>query len=406
MSSHVHVINKADIADHKVLTYDPPSLSLPNGAVTAQSKLLSITLTNHAYALLGGVLHWWDAFPVPEDLPEPYNNREAWGIVSSWGYGEVVESNNENISVGTLMYGYWPTSTHPVVFNFKSAGQDGHFTEVSPHRQKMMTVYNHFQTASGKELDEEQAWNSTVMTLWSAGYFLAKYPFPAAGKTEISPNGASQWTQIDGDLKDTLVVNLVASGKTARGLSWNLSRRSSAENNPPKALLEVSSAPEKLPTAATAKIETKGVRYDELSSEDVLSWVEKFSPKRIVMVDFGAPENTAQDFHDAIAQRVATLEKFDYIHATQTEVNTEDPRTKSHLFNTSPLMDAAIKSEGLESVYGGRHAAFREWFDAKGMGDMGLQWGEGIQGESGIEGAWTKLVEGNLPRGKALVFRV
>lgn len=406
MSSHVHVINKADITNHKALPYDAPSVSLPDGAVKARSKLLSITLTNREYALLGSFLHWWDAFPVPQDLPAPYNNSEEWGIVCSWGYGEVLESNNELISAGTLIYGYWPTSTHPVVMNFRPAGLEGHFTEVSPHRQKLMTVYNHFQVAFGKDLGEQQAWNSSVMTLWSAGHFLAKYPFPAASKTAISPNGATPWTQADGDLSGTLVVNLVASGKTARGFTWNLTQRSSADSNPPKALLEVSSSPENLPTAATTKIDTKAVRYDELSSEDVIGWVEKFSPERIVLVDFGAPENVAQSFHDAITKKSATLKKFDYIHATQSFITTDDPRTSSHLFNTSPLMDTAIANEGLDSLYGGRYVAFKEWLAAKGMGGMGLQWGEGIQGDNGIEGAWEKLVKGDLPRNKALVFRV
>ena len=406
MSSHIHVINKANIEDHHVLSYDPPSVSLPKGAIKARSKLLSITLTNRDYALHGSFLHWWDAFPVPEDLPAPYNNREEFGIVCSWGYGEVVESQNDDIKAGTLMYGYWPTSTHPVVLNFQSAGLDGHFTEVSPHRQRLMTVYNHFYTVEEKSLGDKQAWNSTTLTLWSAGHFLAKYPFPAVDKTAISPDGVSAWDNNDGRLADALVVVLVASGKTARGFSWNLTQRSSGDDNRPKALLEVSSAPEALPTASTSKIDTKAISYGDLSSGDVLAWIKKLSAKRIVLVDFGAPDNVAQHFHDVVYKEISTLEKVDYIHATTPYISTDEPRTKCHQFNTSPMMDVAVKNEGLESVYGGRQAAFDKWLAAKGMGDMEIQWGDGIQGDNGIEGAWRKLVKGDLPRRKALVFRV
>ena len=406
MSSHVHVINKANIEDHRVLPYDAPSASLPKGFIKARFKLLSITLTNRDYALHGSFLHWWDAFPVPEDLPAPYNNRDEFGIVCSWGYGEVIESQNDEIAAGTLMYGYWPTSTHPVVLNFKSAGLDGHFTEVSPHRQRLMTVYNHFYTVAEKDLGDKQAWDSTTLTLWSAGHFLAKYPFPTVDETPISPNGITAWDNNDGSLQDALVVVLVASAKTARGFSWNLTQRSSEGDNRPKALLEVSSAPEALPTASASKIDTKGVSYDELSSSDVLDWIKQFSAKRIVLVDFGAPDNVAQSFHDTVYKDISTLGKIDYIHATTSYINTDDPRTKCHQFNTSPMLDAAVKIGGLESVCGGRQAAFDEWLAAKGMGDMELQWGEGIQGDNGIEGAWSKLVKGNLPRRKALVFRV
>jgi hypothetical protein len=40
------------------------------------------------------------------------------------------------------------------------------------------------------------------------------------------------------------------------------------------------------------------------------------------------------------------------------------------------------------------------------MGALGLSWGEGVQGPSGVEGAWRDLCNGRISSKKALVFKL
>jgi hypothetical protein len=344
----VHIISKQDIANHFTLGVTHRAPPLADGSVRACSKLLSVTLNSRTYARLGTLLQWWDAYPVPLNLPAPYNDTRKWGVVPSWGYGEVLESRNPGIPKGTLLYGFWPTSSLPVDLQLQPTHADGHFAETSPHRQTLLPMYNQYHqvTDTRSPSEELQASNANILAVWAAGYFLAKYSFPpcASRRRAIHPLGEGHdWTERDADLSSTLVVNLAASSKTARGFSWALSHRHGS-TNAPLAVLEVTSFSEALqPTTTLDKrpaYKAMTVSYDDLSSDMTINWITKLKPKRIMIADFGAPCGALQRFHDTIrASPSAAPSTLDYIGigSTSGSLKTADTRTRMLRLETSAL---------------------------------------------------------------------
>ena len=90
----------------------------------------------------------WDAYPVSEDYPAPYNDPSAWGIVPAWGYATVEETTIPELSKGTLLYGFWPTSSTPTDLKLKRGSPEGHWIETSDHRQQLMPLYNRYTTTA------------------------------------------------------------------------------------------------------------------------------------------------------------------------------------------------------------------------------------------------------------------
>ena len=67
----------------------------------------------------------WDTYPLPTASPAPYNDVASWGIVPAWGYAIVIESTT-SIPEGTVLWGFWPTSTVPADLQLKATEPKGH----------------------------------------------------------------------------------------------------------------------------------------------------------------------------------------------------------------------------------------------------------------------------------------
>jgi Protein of unknown function (DUF2855) len=107
-----------------------------------------MTFNNLAYAQGGSLLHWWEIYPVPGTAPTPYNNRDEWGIVPAWGYGEVIESKVSALILGSTLWGFWPASAVPVDLTLEAAEPEGHWREVTQHRSQVMNLYNRYSQHS------------------------------------------------------------------------------------------------------------------------------------------------------------------------------------------------------------------------------------------------------------------
>lgn len=408
-NSHVHLISKQDVFHHLTIPAPPSSQlpQLPDGSIRVRSSLLSITANNMAYAVLGTPLGWWNAYPVPATLPAPYGDREKWGIVASWGFARVVESKDEAVAEGVLLWGFWPTSSLPVDLKLvaKASSSTGvHFDEVSKHRKGLMPLYNYYQVVKDEPSEEVQAWSSSTMATWLAGYFLNRYGFtaPNSGDPRLNPAGQGEWGEEDADLTSAVVVSLASSTKTARGFVWNLSRR---QDNVPLALLEVTTSPSSLPTLKT-NIETNKTSYGNLSKQATIDWITKFKPSRLVLVSFGAPAETIEHFKTTIMASEAAPAKLTHVALASMPSDQADPRITEIFMNTSGVIEAAFDAQGVDAVVNERYEAFSQWLEEKAMGGMELKWGSGIEGANGIEGAWESLATGALPRQKALVFKI
>lgn len=112
MSAQVHIVSKRDHSNHASIPVDTtPSPFAHSSAVRVRTSLIGLSKNNLVCATAGGVLGRCNAFPVPENLPAPYDNSDEWCFVPAWGYTEVIESTTD-IPVGSFFFGFWPTSSY------------------------------------------------------------------------------------------------------------------------------------------------------------------------------------------------------------------------------------------------------------------------------------------------------
>lgn len=231
MASTLHLVSKQDVTKHATVPcakQDQPPL--PAGSIRARTTLIGITTNNYSYAAAGTLLHWWDTYPVPAGTPAPYADRAEWGIVPAWGYAEVLESGSGSGSgsgpdadaaalpaVGSWLWGFWPTATHTFNLHLEPAEMPGHFQETSPHRSKLMPLYNRLELAQPGVDEQTRAWRANMWTHISVGYLTHRFTFAEDPRLRIHPSGLGEWSAEDADLRSSVVVVLSASGRTARG---------------------------------------------------------------------------------------------------------------------------------------------------------------------------------------------
>ncbi|OLN81988.1 hypothetical protein CCHL11_09238 [Colletotrichum chlorophyti] len=417
MVSEIHLISKRDLTKHQTVAVDLALPQLAPSSIRTRSALIGITTNQLSYAKLGEYLGWWNVWPVPLDLPAPYNNRDEWGIVPAWGFARVVESTIGTIPVGSLLYGYWPTSTHPVDLKLEEAEPKGHYREVNEYRQAPGKIYNHYNLFDESTTSEEfRAWFAVVYSIWGGGYVLNRYTFPSEFKP-VHPlgEGAGEWSDEDGDLSSALVVSLSASSKTGRSFTWNLARNRKPDHGP-LAVLQAASAPGSLPPAPKAGFEIKTVAYDDLVSQETLEWIVKLQPKRVVLVDFGGPSKVTEKFHDAITSALSGSATVTFllvggepkISSPEETVALMQTRQKWGMvqLNTTAAIDAGKALEGPETFYKETEAAFERSLEDNIVGDLELHWGDGVGGSNGVEKAWEDIIKGTLPRKKAFAYKL
>ncbi|TIC98017.1 hypothetical protein CH35J_006598 [Colletotrichum higginsianum] len=417
MVSEIHVISKRDVSKHETLAVHLPMPQLAESSVRIRTSLIGITSNNFTYAKLGDMLQWWSTWPVPLDVPAPYNNRDEWGIVPAWGFARVLESTIDAIPAGGLLYGFWPTSSHPADLKLEPAQPEGHFREVSQHRRGLGSLYNRYNLIDESAHSEEfRAWFANVYAVWNGGYVMNRFTFPTDFKP-VHPlgEGAGEWTEKDGDLSSAVVVSLSAASRTARSFTWNLARNRKPTNGP-LALLQATSVPQTLTPAPEAAFETKTVDYGTLVSKETIDWIAKFQPKRVVITDFGGPPKVTDGLRDAL--KAAFAESTDivvFIVGGEPKVKSpEETQANMALWkkwgivqlNTTAVVDAGIAAEGAEQYFRAAASAFERSFDEKIVGDLELSLGSGVGGTNGVEKAWEDIVQGTLSLNKAWAYRL
>ncbi|KAL4977666.1 hypothetical protein BDW66DRAFT_158755 [Aspergillus desertorum] len=419
----IHVVCKADNRQHAVVKI-PPSRdhNLPSSSLRARPILLGLTSNNLSYARGGDLLHWWKTYPVPPTAPAPYNDQSSWGIVPAWGYATVAESNVPEISPDSLIWGYWPTSTSPTLLRLERSDPEGHWVEVSSHRQQLMPIYNRYERVlpdEEKELDE-RAWGTVFRGVWVAGYLLSEYVFspdPRA-REPVHPLGAASrlpWSAHDADLSSAAVVVLGASTKVARSFSWCLFDR--PRESGPLGVVQVTSSPGALQEVAERRgwgAVSKALAYTEI--DQATEWIEGLQPSRVVIVDCGARDNALGQICQNIQESALRSCKTVILQVgSQQKVYSADEVQAARAamqslgkiqYNTSGVQDTIISREGAATYFGKVSRRWKEWLAhrASAIPDMGLVYGQGIAGEDGIYGGWEKLSNGAVRPEEGLVY--
>ncbi|KAF7126023.1 hypothetical protein CNMCM5793_002382 [Aspergillus hiratsukae] len=419
----IHVVCKADNRQHAVVKI-PSSLdhNLPSSSLRARPILLGLTSNNLSYARGGDLLHWWKTYPAPPTAPAPYNDQSSWGIVPAWGYATVTESNVPGITPDSLIWGYWPTSTSPTLLRLERSDPEGHWVEVSSHRQQLMPIYNRYERVlpdEEKELDE-RAWGTVFRGVWVAGYLLSEYVFspdPRA-REPVHPLGAASklpWSADDADLSSAVVVVLGASTKVARSFSWCLFDR--PRESGPLGLVQVTSSPGALQEVADRKgwgCVSKTLAYTEI--DQATEWIEGLQPSKVVIVDCGARDNVLSQICQNVQESALRSCKTVILQVgSQQKVYTADEVQAARAamqslgkiqYNTSGIQDTIINREGAATYFGKVSRRWKEWLAhcASAIPDMRLVYGQGIAGENGIYGGWEKLSNGAVRPEEGLVY--
>ncbi|GFF44991.1 hypothetical protein IFM46972_07684 [Aspergillus udagawae] len=419
----IHVVCKADNSQHAAVSI--PSLvgqKLPSSSLRARPVLLGLTSNNLSYARGGDLLHWWKTYPVPLTAPSPYNDQSLWGIVPAWGYATVTESNIPGITPDSLIWGYWPTSTSPTLLRLEPSEPEGHWVEVSSHRQQLMPIYNRYEQVlpdEGRELDE-RAWSTLFRGVWVAGYLLSEYVFPPdlRARQLVHPLGAASklpWSADDADLSSAVVVVLGASTKVARSFSWCLFDRPKACG--PLGLVQITSSPGVLQEMADRKgwgDVSKAVSYAGI--DQATGWIEGLQPTKVVIIDCGARENglsqICQNLQESTLQPCKTV--ILQVGSQQKVYTTEEVQAARAAmqslgkiqYNTSGIQDTIIEREGAATYFGKVSRRWKGWLTdrASAIPDMHLVWGQGIDEENGIYGGWERLSNGQVRPEEGLVY--
>ncbi|KAL4735957.1 hypothetical protein BDV11DRAFT_173372 [Aspergillus similis] len=431
----IHVVSKSNNRQHATFDLQPSDPSpLKQSSVRVRSSLLSLTSNNLTYALYGTFLRWWDAYPVPQSAPAPYNNTAEWGIVPAWGLATVLQSTLPGIPQGAVLFGFWPTGSHTVDLELTPSELDGHWREVSEHRAHLMPLYNRYRVfdTQGKDITEF-AWDAAVGTIFIAGYLMSEYIFTADPAVRppihpcgiVSDQGVQNWTAADADLSRAALVSLGASTKTARSMTYNLFQRPSGTG--PLGLLQFTSSPGPIGEAARALNEANGksksavgiLGYPDVGS--AAKWLASIepTPEKIVIADFGSRDGVLEGVVEGIKkrgslqgveivviavgnqQKVYTLGEVQAQQASFVSLNTVQ-------MNTSDVYEAAIKLRGAADYFREVDEAWKSWLENREAAapDLHLVWGEGIAGEGGIEAGWDRLCASSVAPGEALVYRV
>ncbi|KAH0440698.1 hypothetical protein CcaCcLH18_02368 [Colletotrichum camelliae] len=416
MATAIHVVSKKDLAQHEVV---PVNISLPAlapSSIRARSSLVAITSNNLTYAKLGDFVHWWSTWPVPADAPAPYNNKDEWGIVPAWGFGRVLESNVDSLPAGSLLYGFWPASSH--IVDLKIATDKTRFREVSEHRHALGSMYNEYslidETARS---DDYRALFANAYSIWNAGYVLNRYCYPTEYKP-AHPFGVygGEWTDSDGNLGAAVLVNLSASSRTGRSSTWNFTRNRKPGVNGPLALLCATSSPKVLEPAPQAPFEVSSVSYNGLAAGETVAWIGKFKPKRVVVLDHGAPLATTERFFEALSEALPETQTSLVMIGVEPKMGTADElvsligskrQSRSTVeLNTTFVIDIGIATEGGQKFFEENVKAFDRAVEEKYLGDIESVKGSGVSGPGGVEGAWENLIQGTLAPNKAWVYQL
>ncbi|KAJ5622507.1 hypothetical protein N7528_005739 [Penicillium herquei] len=439
--TEVHVVSKQDISERATFTLPAAELGeLSPSSVRIRPQLVSLTSNNLTYATLGTTIKWWDAYPVQENYPVPYNDSSKWGIAPAWGFASVEETKIPNLAPETLLFGFWPTSAAPIDLKLEQSTPNGHWIETSEYRQTLMPLYNRFmvtplsipiQTISDPgavspvsvDVLDRLAWSSVFRAIWQCGHHLNEYTFPANAQVQkpIHPLGDRfnlPWSEEDADLSSAVVVSLGASTKTARTFAYFFERR---EAKAPLGLLQVTSSVAALEEASkTAKpsFPSKVVTYAEVASEEVVEWLKQIGPSKVIFLEFGAREDVLTKFLDSFKQNGLDSVKAVIIKigSPQKALSAEELGTASSEMtrlgkiqcNTSGMQDSAIDSLGVETFFQAITASWEKLLNERHSWapDLKIVWGHGISGDRGIEGGWTRLCRGEVGAEEALVYRL
>jgi Protein of unknown function (DUF2855) len=199
-------VERADLQRTRLI--ETPTIALGSSQVRMRIDHFALTANNITYAVFGDAMQYWNFFPAAAD---DGSDGIEWGRIPVWGFAEIVESNHDDVSVGSRFYGYFPIADELIVEPGRV--EPTGFTDMATHRQAMAGAYNRYVSCAHDpaycaEREPQQ------MVLWPLFYTSFMIDDVLADNSMF---GCS-----------TVVISS-ASAKTAIGAAWLLSQHADIE---------------------------------------------------------------------------------------------------------------------------------------------------------------------------------
>lgn len=414
----VHVVNKTNSTEHHTIPADASLLPLlAQDNIRLQTRLVSLTANNLSYAKHAFLANWWDAFPVPSFLLSPYNDTSNYGIVPVWGYAEITSSRTTALEVGTILYGFWPSSTLPIDLQLQPTEPAGHYIDTTPHRQTMWSYYHRYTLAPKSiELTSPSLAAQTVFKpLFECAHSLNAY---VLGPNAIhpAPKTSSTPTWPLANLRNAAVISLAASGKTARAFNDAVLNTRAAETGP-RAFLAITSNPStfSLPNPETSTIQTQILSYTTALTPSSTTFLTSLSPpiSRIVIADFGARNNSLPTLLAHLRSHLPAEVEIGIVGIGAEPIAMTEPPNMAVLqatmasvpekaqMNTSEVREAVIEGIGAEAYFEGVREGWEGFVERGGCEGVVVEVGKGVEG---LEDGWARLCNGEAASVGGLAF--
>ncbi|ETN36556.1 uncharacterized protein HMPREF1541_08834 [Cyphellophora europaea CBS 101466] len=402
--------------------------TLAPSSVRVQPIMLGLAAYNLSYCALGDMLHWYDAYTVPKQLPSPYNNANQYAVAPGWGYATVKESTIEELKAGTMLYGMLPTSTMLADLELAQSKDDPQrWIEVSERRNAMMELYKHYSVADqdfSSDVNEAfRQWRCGAFVIFQCGYVMNRYVFSAWPlEPVVSPfPGMTPWTAADADLTRSVVITLGSGSKTCRSFVHQVATNR-ADGRGPVAVVEVTASGRSGIEGIEVPFKHRVADYDEARSPEVSQWIMETGADNVKVLDFGG----RGDFLEALTSHLGTTWPQAAVQVmtigTAPKVYTEEDmkermakgaKTQAVRLNTSPIIEALMKEIGQRETHellinGWRKVVESETVRNAGTTREGQVLGHELDVRKGVKGgldvAWTQLCEGKTVSNTAVVI--
>ncbi|KAK3374743.1 hypothetical protein B0H63DRAFT_480828 [Podospora didyma] len=426
----IQVINKTDHTEQHVVTLPedaaPAPLTTGSNSVRILSRTIALTTNNFSYAMLGGIpmLGWWNVWPMPASLPQPFNDASKYCRISAWGWSEVVESTISDLPVGARLYGYQPIGTLPETLELTAGDVPGHWFEVSNFRKPLMPVYNRYYEANANDKEMTRTslgYDALMRTLFETGFALNKFVFawPSSTTTTdsskivapIHPLGQPPWSQADADVTGATIIMLAASGKTALSLAYLL-RQGRPTEAQPKRIVAVGSDKSRGFTANT-KFFDKVLIYDDVTSASVLDQITGDKPNKIVLLNFGARGDAAPKWMHALKTHSPETRVQVFIVGGEPVAGArggnelmalaQDPTSDVRQVNMGGIRAKAMADVGAVEYFAHADASWNDFKQGGGIPELELKSGQGLDAFSK---GWDALVKGEAGADTGLIYEL
>ena len=349
---------KSDLNTTRLIEIDSKNLELGDGEITVKIEKFSFTSNNITYGVAGDLIGYWNFFPSSD------NSKNEWGCIPMWGFARITESNNDILSVGERLFGYFPPSDYLNLNPIKISKEN--FFDGKSHRRELPPVYNNYIRLSGEKNYDRKMDNIRALL------------FPL----HITAFCLCDTLQDQSYLHASQVIIISASSKTAIGLAQGLSE----EINTPKIIGLTS--PKNLEFVKSLGCYDKVIAYNNLD--------EVNSNLGTVIVDMAGNKEVLNALYKSLNKNMfkcltVGMTHWDSITSSSDELSDASAKDRTEFFFAPSHIQKRISDWGHEgyndktnSFMNSRAIQSKEWMDIreiKGLDSFISTYSDVVKGE-------------------------